>query len=392
MPRLKYYNETTEEWEYVVVGGQGPQGPVGPEGPQGEQGPPGTDGVIGVDGEQGPPGIVAQTEPPLDTSIIWVDTDASAIDIPIGGTAGQALTKIDGTDFNTQWSDVYSQDETDTAISNAIAGLVDTAPEALDTLNELAAALGDDENFASTVTTSLSGKSDTGHTHDDRYYTETETDDLLNAKANLSGASFTGDISATVIVSNRVNSVEEGGEIQLMRSSDNTPAWKIDAYGSGSQPDLRIFSNNGDVRLRIDSNGRVATPFQPSFSAKMMNVSNVTIPANTDLPFDTVRHNIGNYFNTSTRRFTAPIAGSYFFSFHVFKFTQYSNGTNTYWGFRVNNSEVLSTNHGLAGSDGGQSLSGIFYLNAGDFVSVQHYGTMQTFSDQYNSFTGYFLG
>lgn len=42
---------------------------------------------------------------------------------------------------------------------NAVkAEILDSAPLALDTLNELAAALGDDANFASTVTTSLAGK------------------------------------------------------------------------------------------------------------------------------------------------------------------------------------------------------------------------------------------
>lgn len=44
----------------------------------------------------------------------------------------------------------------DTAVSN----LVDTAPEALDTLNELAAALGDDPNFATTVSTQIGTKAD----------------------------------------------------------------------------------------------------------------------------------------------------------------------------------------------------------------------------------------
>lgn len=39
-----------------------------------------------------------------------------------------------------------------------IAGLIDAAPVALDTLNELAAALGDDANYAATVTTALSTK------------------------------------------------------------------------------------------------------------------------------------------------------------------------------------------------------------------------------------------
>lgn len=46
----------------------------------------------------------------------------------------------------------------DSRIGNAISALVDSSPAALDTLNELAAALGDDPNFATTVTTELSLK------------------------------------------------------------------------------------------------------------------------------------------------------------------------------------------------------------------------------------------
>lgn len=45
-------------------------------------------------------------------------------------------------------------------VQAAIADLVGSSPEALDTLNELAAALGDDPNFATTVTNSLAGKMD----------------------------------------------------------------------------------------------------------------------------------------------------------------------------------------------------------------------------------------
>lgn len=64
------------------------------------------------------------------------------------------------------------------AIDDAVAALVNGAPGALDTLAELAAALGNDPDFASTVmqeigtkadTTDvqswLAGKADTGHTH-----------------------------------------------------------------------------------------------------------------------------------------------------------------------------------------------------------------------------------
>jgi len=56
------------------MGPQGEQGIPGPAGPQGEQGIPGADGAAG-------PGVAA------------------------GGTAGQILEKIDGTDYNTQWVD-----------------------------------------------------------------------------------------------------------------------------------------------------------------------------------------------------------------------------------------------------------------------------------------------
>jgi hypothetical protein len=43
-------------------------------------------------------------------------------------------------------------------VDSKVAGLVDSAPGTLDTLNELAAALGDDPNFATTVSTTIGGK------------------------------------------------------------------------------------------------------------------------------------------------------------------------------------------------------------------------------------------
>jgi hypothetical protein len=43
-------------------------------------------------------------------------------------------------------------------VDNAVSGLVDSAPGALDTLNELAAALGDDADFSTTITNSIATK------------------------------------------------------------------------------------------------------------------------------------------------------------------------------------------------------------------------------------------
>jgi hypothetical protein len=47
---------------------------------------------------------------------------------------------------------------TQSYVTSAIAALVDSAPAALDTLNELAAALGDDANFSTTITNSIASK------------------------------------------------------------------------------------------------------------------------------------------------------------------------------------------------------------------------------------------
>jgi hypothetical protein len=82
---------------------------------------------------------------------------ASAAEAAANLYTDNAIAAIPPTDLTGYATEIY----VDTAVSN----LVDSAPAALDTLNELAAALGDDENFATSVTNALAGKADTNHTH-----------------------------------------------------------------------------------------------------------------------------------------------------------------------------------------------------------------------------------
>ena len=74
------------------------------------------------------------------------------------------LTKeaIDALGINAATLEGLTVAQIQTAVSAAI---VDAAPGTLDTLNELAAALGDDANFATTITTALAGKAALAHTH-----------------------------------------------------------------------------------------------------------------------------------------------------------------------------------------------------------------------------------
>jgi len=77
------------------------------------------------------------------------DLTVSGGDISLGGTG-----RIQGVDTVSAGTDAANK----TYVDNAVAGVVDSAPAALDTLNELAAALGDDANFATTVSTNIGQK------------------------------------------------------------------------------------------------------------------------------------------------------------------------------------------------------------------------------------------
>lgn len=83
-------------------------------------------------------------------------------------THSNASTSVHGiSDTSALATQTYASSAASTAQTNAqsyadtaVANLVDTAPTTLDTLNELAAALGDDANFATTVTNSIATKQD----------------------------------------------------------------------------------------------------------------------------------------------------------------------------------------------------------------------------------------
>ena len=102
---------------------------------------------------------------------------------------------------------------TQSDIDSAIAALIDSAPGTLDTLNELAAALGDDANFSTTITNSIATKlaiSDFNSTADtwltgkstsnlsegtNLYYTDARVDARITASNPYTSADFDTDFS-----------------------------------------------------------------------------------------------------------------------------------------------------------------------------------------------------
>jgi len=85
----------------------------------------------------------------------YTETESNARFLAIAGKAADSslLDSHDSTYFAAA-ATTYSMSEVDAKV----AAVVDAAPAALDTLNELAAALGDDANFATTITTQIGAK------------------------------------------------------------------------------------------------------------------------------------------------------------------------------------------------------------------------------------------
>ena len=80
---------------------------------------------------------------------------------------------------------------TEAYVGTAISNLVDSSPETLNTLNELAAALGDDPNYATTISTALGNKLDST-TAASTYLTQT---DAFGTYAPIESPTFTGTVS-----------------------------------------------------------------------------------------------------------------------------------------------------------------------------------------------------
>ena len=116
-------------------------------------------------------------------------------------------------------------------VDTAVANIVNSSPAALDTLKELAAALGNDPNFAATITNLIATKADIDHTHDTAqvqpdviYFT---SDDLNDGKLEIQPAIFQvfDDVGNNIIPS-----VDFSGETMLLDFSvfgTFSKPWKI---------------------------------------------------------------------------------------------------------------------------------------------------------------------
>ena len=158
------------------------------------------------------------------------------------------VTESEGISSNDNDTTVPTSAAVKDYVDTEVAGLVDAAPATLDTLNELAAALGDDANFSTTVTNSIATKQDA-------------------ATAVTTTTNFGGDVSGTynaIVIADDSHNHTIANVDGLQTALDG----KVDGTGTaGTLPKLSdsntitdsAISESGEI-IDIDTTGAIRVP------------------------------------------------------------------------------------------------------------------------------------
>ena len=146
--------------EYI----QGPKGDQGPQGPRGEQGP---EGPTGPRGPRGDPGVIGSIETLTDVVVQNIEQGQ------ILQYDGLNWVNVDAMDF-LERNDVALESYVVSAVNNVVG----SAPDLLNTLNEISNALGQDPNFSATILNNLADKASLASLED-------ETSARIAADTNL---------------------------------------------------------------------------------------------------------------------------------------------------------------------------------------------------------------
>ncbi|MBZ8520841.1 prophage tail fiber N-terminal domain-containing protein [Escherichia coli] len=166
-------------------------------------------------------------------------------------------------------------------VRKLLAALVDSSPEALDTLNELAAALGNDPNFSTTVINALAGKQPLN----DVLTAISELSELTQRADNLLCFNQDGNASLSPL-SEKARSLLAQATVEAMRNELELK--------SAAVKDIQTY-------LYDSSEGRIALP--GAFGYGMTNPGSTAIIASDMFDVARTAHNVhpGRYYTFSTQ-------------------------------------------------------------------------------------------
>jgi hypothetical protein len=218
----------------------------------------------------------------------------------VGSYSGQ--TQLNGTGLVRMSGTTVSYDNatyaTESYVTTAVANLVDAAPATLDTLNELAAALGDDPNFATTIATSIGTKqpqlngtgfvkiSGTTISYDNSTYLTTAS--ASSTYLPLAGGTLTGSLGGTsASFSSSVGATSFNlGNGQFLRLTRNSGALQYDAFGIVAGTDNTRIISTGDFDIvsgSLSSQFKIASTGVITFSGPILNIGSAVAATNIEV-------------------------------------------------------------------------------------------------------------
>lgn len=249
------------------------------------------------------------------------------------------------------------------------------------------------------------------HDHDGRYYTESEVDTFItnlqsniNNRMPIAGGNFTGAVTIQGKTIPMLDLVQTWTREQTVQAPHSSVQLKLERTGSnlgaawlGTDDSDLLAVRPADLsypRLQLTRGGALKLPDNPAFSASHApNAGAVT----ATMIFPNVNVNRGNNYNPSNGRFTAPVAGAYFFNAHTLIETGGSTTKYGYLQFYKNGALYGPTAHSSYNATRAYetvSISYVIPLAAGDYVVVVFTsGTGGTvYGGQYSGFSGFLLG
>ena len=168
----------------------------------------------------------------------YTTSNSNTITLAAAAAVNDIVEVVTVTNLNSV--NTYTQAEINTIVTTQVNNLIDSAPSTLNTLNELAAALGDDASFATTVTNSLANK-------------KTEISSAISANTTLVAGRRYFVTSASALTLTLPASPAQNDQVDIFDASGNSATYNI-TLGRNSN---LINGNAGN--FIIDANGYWAT-------------------------------------------------------------------------------------------------------------------------------------